>query len=370
MIGAGTRIDAQSQSFSGDIRVFLPFIPNVQFAPLYVMAYSNTAPDDTQTISFEYGDETVGLDLIAVGEIEMGIIGGEQVILARAGDRRVVSVYEWFQQLPIGIVIPNTTPAETIADLQGRRVGIPGLFGASYTALVAALAANDMTEADIRLEAIGFNAVDVICAGGVEASVIYLNNEPLQIRQRADAGECGEITSVTVVAFADVVDLVSNGVTVREDLIADDPDLVAAIVREFDAALRLTINNPAQAYLISARYVEGLLDDASQLIVVLEEESAAQAEFLASNPTREEISASRETLLTRLQGQFDPAELLQFQVLMETIKLWDADRPGVATAESWAETQDALIAIGVLDEPIALEDAFSNAFVPDNEASE
>ena len=56
--------------------------------------------------TMQYGDEPDGVDLIAADQLQFGFISGEQVIQARAKDRPVVFVYEWFQKYPVGIVVP------------------------------------------------------------------------------------------------------------------------------------------------------------------------------------------------------------------------------------------------------------------------
>lgn len=221
-----------------DLRLFLPFIPNIQFSAVYVAIEKGYFAEEGFNVVLEYGDENVAVDLVAAGELQFALISGEQVLMARAGQRPVVYVYGWFQRFPVGIVVPDTTEGvESIADLAGRNVGIPGRFGASYSGLIAGLDAFGLTEFDINLEAIGFAAPDVMCLGGVEAAVVYVNNEPLQIQNRADAGDCGDITSVSVLPFADVANMVSNGMVTNEATIADDPDRVQAVVRAFHRGL-------------------------------------------------------------------------------------------------------------------------------------
>ncbi len=341
----------------------LPFVPNIQFAPLYIAIAQGYTADAGLAIDLEYGDENLMLDLVAVGEMEFAMIGGEQIILARQGERPVVFVYEWFQQFAVGIAVPDTTEGvENPADIAGLRVGIPGRFGASYSGLTAFLSANGLTEDDIRLEAIGFNAPDVVCLGAVEAAVIYRNNEPLQIQQRADAGECGDITSLTVFPVAADVDLVSNGIVVSESMIAASPDMVQAMVTAFDLALRDTINNPAEAYLLSDEFVDGLpLDD--DLRAALEAEAEAQREFLATEPDREAIAESHNALIDRLAADFAPEQLIQLRVLLASIPLWDAEILGATDAESWETTQEVLLSMGTLETEIDLAAAYSNAFV-------
>jgi NitT/TauT family transport system substrate-binding protein len=357
-----------------DLTLYLTYIPNVQFAPVYAALDNGHFTDEGLNVTIEQNfDEAAGLDRIAANDLQFGLVSGEQVILARSQGRPVVYVYEWFQQYPVGIMVTAESGIETVADLQGRRVGIPITSGASYSGLTALLAANDMTLNDIQLEAIGFNAPEVVCAGGIDATVIYTNNEPLQTQLRVEQGDCGNVTGISVFPVADAADLVSNGIVTNEETIANDPALVQSVVAGFDAGLQDVVNNPAQAYLLSANYVEGLLtEDLADFRAALETAAAAQEEFLATNPDRDAIIASRAALRESLGEQFDGATLLQFDVLLTSIDVWDADQLGYSTLESWEAMQATLLAITdptsgtpILAEAIDLEAAFTDAFLPD-----
>lgn len=341
---------------------FLTFVPNIQFAPVYVAIEKGYFAEAGVNVTLEYGEENVGVDLIAANERQFGIISGEEVIKARANGRPVVFVYEWFQKYPVGIVAPEGV--ESVKDLAGRKVGIPGRFGASYNGLIALLAANDMQESDILLEPIGFNAPDVFCVGGVEAAVVYINNEPLAIEQRIQQNACNDIPAITVLPVSDAADLVSNGIVTNEETINSNPDLVRGIVEAFDKALRDTINNPAEAYLLSAQYVDYLPTE-GEWGAALTDAAEAQVEFLATDPTREVVADSREDLLSNLSEQAEDAGLLQLSVLLNTIDLWDADHLGVTDESSWEVTQQTLATMEFVAEPIDLQAAFTNEFVPD-----
>jgi NitT/TauT family transport system substrate-binding protein len=65
------------------------------------------------------------------------------------------------------------------ADLRGKRVGIPGPFGASYVALRGLLEAGGLTEQDIKLESIGFTQAAAIEQNQVDAAVDYAANGPV-----------------------------------------------------------------------------------------------------------------------------------------------------------------------------------------------
>jgi len=357
IVGVQAQTDPVKQTF------FLTYVPNIQFAPVYVAIEKGDFKEANLDIQLQNGDENVGVDLVAANQLQFGLISAEEVIKARANERPVVQVYEWFQKYPIGIVVSDASGIESVKDLKGHKVGIPGRFGASYNALTALLTANGMTEKDIDLQEIGYNAPDVFCVGAVEAAVVYVNNEPLQIQQRADAGNCNGIKTVKVFPVSDSVDMVSNGVMTNEQTIKDNPQLVTDMVKAFDAGLRETINNPAEAYLLSLKYVENM-PATDEFKAALEEAVTAQDKFLATNPDRTAVVDSRTALLKTLSGKFDAATLVQFEVLLNTIDLWDADHLGLADKASWDVTQKVLTDMKFVTTPIDVSKAFTNDFLP------
>ncbi len=358
-----TGVGVQAQAEPVKQTFFLTYVPNIQFAPVYVALDKGYFKDANLDVVLQNGEEPTGVDLIAANQLQFGLVSGEEVIKARANGRPIVDVYEWFQKYPIAIVVSDTSGIQSVKELKGHKVGIPGRFGASYNGLTALLSANGMTESDIDLQEIGFNAPDVFCVGAVEAAVVYTNNEPLQIQQRADAGNCNGVKSVKVFSVSDTVDLVSNGLVTNEQTITDHPDWVTGMVTAFDSGLRDSINNPAQAYLSSLKYVENL-PTTDAFNAALQEAAAAQQQFLATKPDRKAIADSRSELLKTLSSQFDAAALVQFRVLLNTIDLWDADQLGYATKESWDATLKVLTDMKFVTTSVDVEKAFTNDFLP------
>jgi len=349
-----------------DERILLTFIPNVQFAPFYVGVDDGYFAETGFNIALEHLQEPEVVDLVAAGQANYGIVSGEQVILARSQGRDVVYVYEWFQQYPVGIAVPASDNMTTMADLVGKKVGIPGRFGASYSGLTTLLESAELSESDIQLEEIGYNAPEVFCLGAVDAAIVYVNNEPLQIHNRALAGECGDIEDVEIITVASQADLVSNGLIISADFLAENPDTVQAMVTGLDLALQSTINNPARAYLTSMNYVENLPDDEA-FITMLNTLAEEQDIFLASEPTRDEITVSRWAMRDTLAETFDPDMITQFEVLLTTIDLWDADTLGYSELSSWETMRDTLLSMGMLDDADDdLTMAFTNQFVGDD----
>ncbi len=346
-----------------DERILLTFVPNVQFAPFYVGIEAGYFAEAGFAVSLDHLQEPEVLDLVAVGLAKYGVVSGEQVILARSQARDVVYVFEWFQQYPVGLVSDSALDFSDLGELRGKTIGIPGRFGASYSGLTALLHNANLTEADIELSEIGFNAPEVFCLGLLDAAVVYINNEPLQIQQLADAGDCGAVQAVAVKSVASQVDLVSNGMIVSRAHMQDNPAAVQRMVRALAGALQATINNPAAAYLASLAHVDSLPREAA-LLEALESAADAQADFLQGSPSRAEVAASRAELSHQLQSRFSAQSLAQFTILLNTIALWDADQLGISDLASWQAMHATLQRMNFLGEtPVELLDAFSNQFI-------
>jgi NitT/TauT family transport system substrate-binding protein len=339
----------------------LTFIPNIQFAPVYVAIEKGYFAYADMDVSVEYLNEPDVLDLVASGQNNFGIVSAEQVILAGAQGRPISYVYNWFQKYPVGIVYNANAGITSVADLAGKSVGIPGRFGTSYSGLTTILTANGLSESDIDLQEIGFNAPEVFCLGQVDAAVVYINNEPLQISNRIQSGDCGDVQEIGVFAVSDYVDLVSNGVITNQALLENDPAKVQAFVTAYHLGLQDAINNPAEAYLLSVAHVENLpLSDAFK--TELEALAKSQGAFLATEPSREAIQASRVAMRKELMAKFGADELVQFEVLLNTIALWDGEQLGMSDPQAWENMRDILISLNALTQDVDLSKLYTNQF--------
>ncbi len=291
------------------IRLPMGFIPNVQFAPIYVAVERGYFAQEGIEIEFDYSFETDGIQLVAAGKLPFAVASGEQVILARAQGLPVVYVAEWWQRFPVAVVSLAQAGIESPADLAGRRVGVPELFGASYIGWQALLNAAGLDPSQVKLETIGYSQVPSLSEGRVEAAVVYANNEPVLLAQQGMA--------INVIAVADYADIVSNGLVASEKVIAERPELVRGFVRAFLRGLADTLADPDAAFKISTRYVEGLADNAE----------------------------------------------LGRAVLEATLPYWQADRPGYSEAATWERSQQVMRAAGLLEETVPVETLFTNEFL-------
>jgi NitT/TauT family transport system substrate-binding protein len=293
------------------VRLPVGYIPNVQFAPLYVAIEKGFYREAGLDVSIDYSMENDNTVLTATGELQFAVVSGEQVLLARAQQMPVVYVMAWYQQYPVGIVAKASSGITSLADLRGKKLGLPGLYGASYIGAVAMLDSVGLTESDLTLDSIGFNQVEVLMTGKDDAVVIYTANEPNQLR--ALGAEIVEFKA------ADTMELVANGIITNEKTIKENPELVRALVTATLKGIEYTNQHPEEAFEISKRYVENL----------------AQAD-----------------------------QEVQMQVLRSSIELWQADRMGYSDPIAWENMQRVLLKMGLLKTELDLNMAFDNRFIP------
>jgi len=286
------------------------FIPNVQFAPLYVAQAKGFFAEEGLELALEHGYENDFVALTAQGERQFAIASGDQVILARAQGLPVVYVMKWYQRFPVAVMTLAEQGIDTPEKLAGHSVGIPGLFGASYIGWKALVYAAGLDENDISLESIGFTQAEAISQGQVDAAVVYIANEPVQLAQ---AG-----MEVEVIEVSDYIDLVANGLITNEETVRDNPDLVQRIVRASLRGLEYTIAHPEEAFTIAREFVPEITDEDA--------------------PT-------------------------QRAVLDASIALWRSGRPGISDPQAWSDSVEFMLDTGLIESPLDVETLYTNQFV-------
>ena len=293
-----------------DVTLAMGFIPNVQFTPVYVAMEKGYFAKEGISVDLDYGMETDLLKLVGTDEMQFVIGSGDQVILARSQGLPVRYVANWYRRFPVSVAA--LAPMNDPADLVGMDVGIPGLYGASYIGWQALLDAVGVEPADVNLVSIGYTQVESMVTGQVDAAVVYAMNEPVQLRQQG--------YDVHELYVADHIDFVSNGLITNEKTIAEQPDLVRAMVRAMIRGLRDTLDDPDAAFAICRQHVAEIDDESAPL---------------------------------------------QRAVLQEALNFWRADDLGRSDPSAWAASEAFMRQVGLIDAEMDPAAMFTNDFVPE-----
>ena len=260
-----TQVATDSPTAATLTKVTLPlgYIPNVQFAPLYVAIDKGFYQEAGLSVDLDYSMENDNAVLLANDTLQFAILSGEQVLLGRDKQLPLVYVAAWYQQYPVGIVSKTSANISSIADLKGKKIGLPGLYGANYIGAIAMLDSAGLSESDVTLDSIGYNQVEVLMADREDAVVVYVANEPVQLEAQGE--------TITLLKASDALDLVANGLVTNEKTLNENPELVKAMIAATVKGIQYTIDNPDEAFEISKKYVENLAsaDQAVQKQVLL-----------------------------------------------------------------------------------------------------
>lgn len=229
------------------VSVVMGYIPNVQFAPFFVADAKGYFAQEGIKVNYNWGFEFDGIKLVGANQSDFAIVTGDQIVQARAQNIPIVYVGNWYNAFPISVISFANKNIKTPQDLVGKKVGLPGLFGASYTAWRALLYTQHITEQDVQSSNIGFTQVQALTQGTVDAAVVYSNNEPVQLQLAGKA-----TNSINTWEFAK---LVGNGVATNETTLKNRPQLVKGFVRALLRGVQDTINNPDEALQLTVKQV-------------------------------------------------------------------------------------------------------------------
>ncbi len=232
------------------VTISMGYIPNVQFAPFYLAQSRGYYAAAGLNVKFDYQTSSDVIKLVGSGSVAFGNAEADQVILGHAHGLPVISVFAQYQRFPVVIFALRSSGIRSFADLKGKTIGIPGLYGASYTGLLAALQAAHLTSHDVHIEAIGYAQVAAVAEHRVDAAVGFAMNEPVQLQLQGSA--------VTVLPIYTLVPLAGPGVVTSRSMIAQHPDLVRRFVAATYRGQKETDADPVAAFAIARKYMPSL----------------------------------------------------------------------------------------------------------------
>jgi NitT/TauT family transport system substrate-binding protein len=175
----------------------------------------------------------------------------------------LVYVAQVYTSYPVTLIVPADSPIQSVADLKGHSVGIPGKYGATYIGLLSLLQGAGLSASDVNIQNIGFTQAAALLGHKVDAVMGYINNETIQLQQAGFAYRTFPVTQP----------LISNGIAALQSELsahgADIKALVAATLR----GMEYVVAHPQDAVNITkSSYVPTLSDSkqAAEALAVLQ----------------------------------------------------------------------------------------------------
>lgn len=300
--GPGITQSGTSSQGGSNVTIGLTYIPNVQFAPVYVADSQGLYKDAgiATTVRHHGSDEGLFTALLA-GQEDIVIASGDEAAVAASQGLDLVSIGQYYATYPGSVIVPASSSITSLADLSGKTIGIPGEYGSSYYAALAAIKAGGLQTSDVTISSIGYTQQAALAAGQVDAVVGFTNNDAVQMRLA--------------------------GIEIREiPLDGASTALVAASI--------ITTRDWAQAHPDAARAVVSATTDAMNAI-------GADPQVAIDATAKWDTTLSAETSLAAANA-----------VLAATVPLWlgnDGHADGLQDLATWSSMISFLDSIGVLD---------------------
>lgn len=229
----------------------LTYIPNVQFAPFYWgLDKGLYSAEGVGAKLRHHGDQEGLFTALASGQEQYVIAGGDEMVQAVTQGMDLVAIATIYQQYPVRVIVPAKSAVTELAQLKGKKIGIPGKYGESWFGTLVALNTARLTETDVTIQTIGYTAQAALTTGKVDAVVGYTNNDAVQFTQNG--------FPVRQLDLAPEVPLVGIClVTTREHLEANRAQ-AEGVARATVRAMRAVAADPEAAVTLSADHVTGL----------------------------------------------------------------------------------------------------------------
>lgn len=276
--------------------------------------------NDIEVTAIRKGTGSVdALRLVGAGNAEFGFGDLPTLAIARSQAVPVVALAAVNQRSPMGMIaLAKTKTLAKPEDLKGLDVGVH-TAGSTYVFLRAFLAANGMSETDIKKNTVSPPYENYLLLGRVTAVPGYIDAEVPELEAKA-----GGPGSLSIIMGADWgYNVYGSGLFTSEALIKEKPELVERFTAAYLKAFADVIANPGEAADI----------------------------IIKANP---EYAKKRDILVKQLE-----ADIKSTFFSAETAK----DGIGAMTLETWTATAKTLRDQGVMKKDIDLEAAFSNRFI-------
>jgi len=229
------------------VTVQLKWIHQAQFAGLYAADQKGFYAEENIDVTFTAGGpdippEKIVTDLI-VGEAIFTIIGGEQVLAARAKGKPIVAIAIIFQRNPYVYISLKSSGIERPQDLVGKKVMVSSDGEIQHRALLKKLDIDPDTIIQIPYQ----RDVTPLATGQIDAHMVYRTGMGLAFDETAYELNFIWVDDYGICLYADTI-------VTTEQLVQQNPELVERFLRATLKGWCYAIENAAEAVEMTLQY--------------------------------------------------------------------------------------------------------------------
>lgn len=323
-LAAGCQQEEVQEKPRENAKILLFWNPDIEFAPFYAAQKQGFYQDEGLNVELAHGGYDANGNYIEVlpavldGQMEFGLATGDSILLARARGEPVVAIGVFLQNTPTGFFSLAEKQITGPEDLKGKRIWTWG-EDVSYMIFFrnTGLQSTDVTlitDSDVR----GETGYDGLIDGTVDAMIGYIYYEPNALEALGYPNNFILFNDYGVEIYPDVI-------FTTEQMIREKPEVVQAFVNGTLRGINYALERPNE-----------------------------MAEYIKAQYGDQMIGISTPDLKTLLI-----AELL----LAAPVNSAFASRPGMMSLDTWQATQEDMLALDLLNEPLDLSGIFDTRFV-------
>lgn len=265
---SGFALSVSAQTDEGKVErtsltVGLGFIPSVQFAQFYLAAEAGYYDEAGLDVTFQNKIDPELITLVAQGAIDIGMADGTSIIPAVSQGIPIAYAATVYGRFPGVVYALGESDIADVADLAGKRIGIPGRFGSSWTMLQALLASAGLGPSDVEVVTYpDFGQAVALAQGQVDAATGFANNEPVQLALQG--------LDVVVLDVDSVAPLPGPGLAVGPAVLLDAPDAARAFAAATVRAMEEIMLDPQRGLDATFARVPELSSDPRTQAAILE----------------------------------------------------------------------------------------------------
>jgi len=212
------------------IRLALNWKPEPEFGGFYAALYQKSGLD-VEILPGGAGTPTI--QMVGAGSAEFGIVGADELVVARSRGNDVVAVFAVFQNNPLGIMVHASRKLTSIGDIF-RHPGTVGMQrGLSYARLLEKM--------------YGFDKVKIVPSPNGDVSAFlhdknfaqqcFITSEPLIAKRQGADVQVFPISDIGFNPYTDVMATSGN-------LLRTKPEMVKSMVAAVREGLRIYLDDP------------------------------------------------------------------------------------------------------------------------------
>lgn len=316
MAACGTDNTEKNQENNEDkltpVSFVLDWTPNTNHTGIYVAKEKGYFEEQGLDVNILLPGEVGANQLVASGKADFGVSYQEGLTQARAQGLPLVSILAIMQHNTAGYASPVEKDITKPADFAGKKFGATG-SDLEQAMMKTIMEQNDADVSDVDFITTGDSDFFVAVKRDVDFSLVFQGWTGIEAELRGE-----ELNMVYLADFSDQLDFYTPILATSEALIEKDPDTVRAFVHAAVKGYEYAIENPSDAA----------------------------------------------TILLKSEPDLDPDLVNRSQEWLSPRYLDDADQFGIQEKARWENFADFMFENKIIDEPLDIENAFTNEFLP------